>query len=188
MLADGRGWDESVTSFQNVACSCSFSRKYQNLGIKPICFSKRISGILGISSHTDVSLVLIIYLMQYKTGPDLLRKCKMAEAVFVHLSLLSMLEIPPFSICCHRTFSHHIEVDQYSDDVGVVVVFVDEDAVEVAAVGPRVVVGDVEHVDGSILDVVALFAPVPVHAVDEVFALDGGHPGAVGVDLGDRDT
>ncbi len=74
-------------------------------------------------------------------------------------------------------------MDNLADDGVVLIVTVEEDAVEEAAVGARVVEGDVEQVYGRILDVIAPFTPIPVHAVQEVFIFDGGAVLVVGVDL-----
>lgn len=82
-----------------------------------------------------------------------------------------------------RTFGHHSQVHHLADDGVVLVVLVEEDAVEEALVGSRVVEGDVEQVDGRVLDVVAAFAAVPVDAVHELVALDGPALLIVGVDL-----
>lgn len=71
-----------------------------------------------------------------------------------------------------------------ADDGAVLVVLVEEDAVEEAAVGARVVEGDVEQVYGAILDVVARLAPDPIQAVQKLVARDGGAILVVGVDLG----
>lgn len=66
--------------------------------------------------------------------------------------------------------------------VVLILVVVEEGAVEEAAVGPRVVEGDVEQVDGRVLDVAAPLASVPVDALQKLLVLDGG-PVVVGVDL-----
>lgn len=69
-------------------------------------------------------------------------------------------------------------------DVGVVlVVLVEEDSVEEALVGARVVEGHVEQVYGRVLDVVAPLAAVPVHTVHEVVVFDGGTVLVIRVDL-----
>lgn len=83
----------------------------------------------------------------------------------------------------HRTFSHHSEVDHLADNGVVLIVGVEEDAVEEAAVGARVVEGDVEQVYGRVLDVVAPLTSVPVHTVHKVVAFNGGAVLVVGVDL-----
>lgn len=67
--------------------------------------------------------------------------------------------------------------------VEVLVVFVGEGAVEEAAVGSRVVEGDVQNVDGGVLDVVAPLAAVPVDAILEEVVFDGGSVLIVAVDL-----
>ncbi len=74
-------------------------------------------------------------------------------------------------------------MDDLADDGVVFIVGVEEDAVEEAAVGARVVEGDVEKVYGRILDVRAPFTPVPVYTVQKLFAFDGGAVLVVGVDL-----
>lgn len=74
---------------------------------------------------------------------------------------------------------HHL-----ADFVLVLVVGIDEGAVQEALVGARVVEGDVEQVDGSILDVIASLAAIPVDAVHELIVLDRGAVLIVGVDLG----
>lgn len=74
-------------------------------------------------------------------------------------------------------------MDDLADDGVVFIVAVEEDAVEEAAVGARVVEGDVEQVYGRILDVGAPFTPVPVHALQKLFVFDGGAVLVVSVDL-----
>lgn len=73
-------------------------------------------------------------------------------------------------------------MDHLADHGVVLVLIVEEGAVEEAAVGSRVVEGDVEQVDGRVLDVVAPLASVPVDAFQKLLVLDGG-PVVVGVDL-----
>lgn len=74
-------------------------------------------------------------------------------------------------------------MDHLADHGVVLVLLVEEGAVEEAAVGARVVEGDVEQVDGRVLDVVAPLASVPADAFQKLFVLDGGTI-VVGVDLG----
>ncbi|TNN53210.1 hypothetical protein EYF80_036571 [Liparis tanakae] len=81
------------------------------------------------------------------------------------------------------TFSHHGELDHLADIGAVLVVGVEEDAVEEASVGARVVVGDVEQVDGRVLDVRAPLTSVPINPIHEVFVLDDRALLIVGVDL-----
>lgn len=97
-----------------------------------------------------------------------------------------MLAVTEWHSWFPRTFPHHVEVDHLADDGVVLIVGVEEDAVEEALVSARVVEGDVEHVDGPVLDVVAPLAPVPVHAVHEVVVDYGGAVLVVGVDLEPR--
>lgn len=84
---------------------------------------------------------------------------------------------------CVSTFIHHCEVDHFADNGGEFVVFIGKDAVEEAAVCARVIQGDVENIDGRVLDVVAPLAPVPIQTVHEVFVFDRGAHLTVGVDL-----
>lgn len=79
-------------------------------------------------------------------------------------------------------------MDHLADDGVELVVVVEEDAVEEAAVRARVVEGDVEQVNGRVLDVAAPLASVPVDAVQELFIFDGGVVFLVGVDLLPGDT
>lgn len=74
-------------------------------------------------------------------------------------------------------------MDHLADDSVVLVVVVEEDAVEEAAVRARVVEGDVEQVYGRVLDVAAPLASIPVDAVQELFIFDSGVVLLVGVDL-----
>lgn len=74
-------------------------------------------------------------------------------------------------------------MDHLADDGAVLVVVVEEDAVEEALVGARVIEGDIEQVYGRVLDVVAPLASVPIYAVHEVVALDVLAFLCVGVDL-----
>lgn len=97
-----------------------------------------------------------------------------------------MLAVTEWHSWFPRTFPHHVEVDHLADDGVVLIVGVEEDAVEEALVSARVVKGDVEHVDGPVLDVVAPLAPVPVHAVHEVVVDYGGAVLVVGIDLEPR--
>lgn len=65
------------------------------------------------------------------------------------------------------TFRHHIEVD-YLAGVGLeLVVGVDERALKGAQVGPGVIVGHVEDVDGAVLQVLGPLAAVPVQTLVE---------------------
>lgn len=84
--------------------------------------------------------------------------------------------------CGRPTLGHHGQVDHLADHGVVLVLIVEEGAVEEAAVGSRVVEADVEQVDGRVLDVVAPLAPVPEDALQKLLVLDGG-PVVVGVDL-----
>ena len=69
------------------------------------------------------------------------------------------------------TFVHHLKVDLF-DDAGVVLVVVEEEqAVHVALVVARVVVGDVGDEDGQVLQVLGAPAAVPHHAALKAFIL-----------------
>lgn len=81
-----------------------------------------------------------------------------------------------------RTLGHHGQVHHLADHGVVLVVGVEEGAVEEAAVGARVVEGDVEQVDGGVLDVAAPLASFPDDALQKLLVLDGGAV-VVGVDL-----
>lgn len=74
-------------------------------------------------------------------------------------------------------------MDHLADDVVVLVVIEEEDAVEEAAVGARIVEGDIEQVYGPVLDVAASLTAVPVNALQKLFVFDGGAILVVGVDL-----
>lgn len=74
-------------------------------------------------------------------------------------------------------------MDHLADHGVVLVVFVEEDAVEEAAVGARVVEGDIEQVYGCVLDVFASLTSVPVDALQKLFTFDVGALLVVGVDL-----
>lgn len=74
-------------------------------------------------------------------------------------------------------------MDNLADDGVVLIVFVEEGAVEEAAVGARVVEGDIEQVYGRVLDVVASLTSVPVDALQKLFVFDVGALLVVGVDL-----
>lgn len=76
----------------------------------------------------------------------------------------------------------------FADDRVVLVVLVAEDAVEETVVGARVVEGDVEQVNGCILDVVAPLTSVPIQAVEEVLVFNTGAVLVVGVDLMEQCT
>lgn len=84
---------------------------------------------------------------------------------------------------CRPTFSHHSEVHHLADDSVVFVVVVEEDAVEEAAVGARVIEGDVEQVYGRVLDVVVSLTAIPVDALQELIVFNVGAVLVVGVDL-----
>lgn len=74
-------------------------------------------------------------------------------------------------------------MDHLADESVVLIVVEEEDAVEEAAVGARVIEGDVEKVYGCILDVVAPFTAVPIQTVQEVIIFNDGAVPIVGVDL-----
>lgn len=74
-------------------------------------------------------------------------------------------------------------MDHLADDVDVLVVTVEESAVEETAVGARIVEGDVEQVYGRVLDVGASLAAFPLDALHELFVFDDGAVLVVGVDL-----
>lgn len=89
--------------------------------------------------------------------------------------------------CRTRTLGHHGQVHHLADHGVVLVVAVEEGAVEEAAVGARVIEGDIEQVDGGVLDVVAPLASVPVDALQKLLVFDGGAI-VVGVDLRARES
>lgn len=60
-----------------------------------------------------------------------------------------------------------MEVDQLGGAVLKVIVGVNEGSLEGARVGPRVVEGHVQDVDGSVLQVLRVFAAVPVQTLLE---------------------
>ena len=62
------------------------------------------------------------------------------------------------------TFVHHLKVDLFDDAGVVLVVFEEEQAVHVALVVARVVVGDIGDEDGQVLQVLGAPAAVPHHA------------------------
>lgn len=74
-------------------------------------------------------------------------------------------------------------MDHLADQSVVLIVFEEEDSVEEAAVGARVVEGDVEQVYGRILNVAAPFTSVPVHTVYKLITFNHGAALTVGVDL-----
>lgn len=84
---------------------------------------------------------------------------------------------------CRRTFSHHGEVNHLADKADILIVFKEEDAVEEASVGARVIEGDVEHVYRRILDVFASFSPVPIQTLHELFVFNHGAAIVVAIDL-----
>uniref|UniRef100_A0A0E9V150 Uncharacterized protein n=1 Tax=Anguilla anguilla TaxID=7936 RepID=A0A0E9V150_ANGAN len=71
-------------------------------------------------------------------------------------------------------FGHHSEVDQLAGFGGVLIEGVGEDAVKQTTVCARVIEGDVEDVNGGILNVIRVFAAVPVQSVLKTVVQNGG--------------
>lgn len=71
----------------------------------------------------------------------------------------------------HFTFSHHNELHLLLHGDVFIVLCQEKRAVNGAAVCPRVIEGDIMHVNGSYLNI-SVHWPMPLQAVDEVFMED----------------
>lgn len=82
------------------------------------------------------------------------------------------------------TLGHHIDDYELGGVGAVLIAGESEVAVEVAAVGARVIEGDVEDVNGAVLHVQCVLAAIPIQTIIETVVKDFGcHFRVIAVDL-----
>jgi len=137
--------------------------------------SSALSTSLGQARH-DLSMAEGKWGLELDSRREVLSPPPAAQALSqpVHPPLPASLppSVPPSGCPGARlTFVHHLKVDLF-DNAGVVLVVVEEEqAVHVAFIVARVVVGDVGDEDGQVLQVFGAPAAVPHHAALKAFIL-----------------